>query len=99
MNFDITKLLSLSARTLGAISIACAFLLFFLATILPFSISEFRKDNGIWLFIILVVSIAIWVSYFIKWITDSTKEKIKTHKTWKTYKYVLNNLSDDEKLF
>lgn len=99
MKFDLSKLLEISARTAGAITIACIILLFFPATWLPFDIEKLRTDNGMWIFIILVVSIAIWSSYFLKWIAESIKKKIDKHKIWSTYKYILKNLSNSEKLF
>lgn len=99
MKLDLSKLLEISARTAGAVSVACAILLFFPETLLPFDIADFRNNNGIWIFIVLVVSISILFSYLIKWLINWIKQKIDKHRTWDTYKYILKNLSDGEKAF
>jgi len=99
MKFDLSKLFELSARTSGAVSIACIILLFFPSSLLSFNIVDFRKDNGIWVFVVFVVAVSIWLSYLITWLSKIVMKKIKTKKTWDNYKYILKNLSKSEKLF
>ena len=99
MSVDIAKLLGISARVAGAITIACVFLLFFPASILPFDIIEHRVTYGFWLFIFLVVSFAICISHIIRWFIDKVRNKIETRKMWDSYRYILENLSRDEKDF
>ncbi len=99
MKLDLSKIFELSARTSGAITVACIILLFFPASILPFDISDFRSSNGIWIFVIFVVAITIWFSYLMKWLAQFIKDKVETMKLWDSYKCILENLSDGEKLF
>lgn len=99
MKLDLSKLLEISARTAGAISISCAILLFFPQELLPFDVVGFRVTNGIWIFIVFVVSISMWVSYLFKWIIEVIKREIELHNRWKTYKYILEHLSNEEKIF
>lgn len=99
MKVDLSKLLEISARTAGAVSVACVALLFFPEKLLPFDITDFRDSNGIWIFIVLVVSISILFSYLIKGFINWIMKKIDKHKTWASYRYILQNLSDGEKVF
>ena len=99
MKFDLSKLLEISARTAFAVACACALLLFFPSNWLPFDITELRDKYGLWMFVILVVSISIMFSYLLKWVCAVLKNKYEIHKTWSNYRAVFECLSDKEKLF
>ena len=99
MNFDIGKVLDTSARASFAICFASIFLLFFPATFLPFDIIAFREKYGIWFFIIFAISASLLISYIMKYIIGFTKRKWNKINTWRTYKYILKNLSDVEKVY
>jgi len=99
MKFDLSKVLEVSARPAGAIFIASALILFFPASLLPFDFVDFRANYGLWIFIVLVVSFAILVSYLMTWIGSSIKSKYDTYLVWKTYRQILSKLSNKEKSF
>ena len=63
MSMDINKILAVSARVAFALLVACLILIFFPATWLPFDISSFREEYGIWLFFVMVLSVSILFSY------------------------------------
>ena len=97
MNIDIPKIFNISCRVSFAICVACAGILFFPAKWLPFDMTAFRQENGLWIFIIFIFSVAVMLSYFVQTLSKKISATIDKHKTWSTYKYVLKNLSDDEK--
>lgn len=99
MKFDLSKLLEKSARTAFAVACACALLLFSPVNWLPFGISALRDKYGLWMFVILLVSISIMFSYLLKWVFTALKNKYKIHKIWSNYKAVFECFSDTEKLF
>lgn len=99
MNIDIGKVWNISARVAFAICIACLLFLFTPAAILPFDITEYRNIYGIWIFLSLVLSGALIVSYVMKWSFDFLKKKIKIYNTKKAQKYILSTLSNEEKAF
>lgn len=99
MKFDLSNILNISARICGAVLIVCIFLLFFPVNWLPFAITLFREQYGLWIFIVLVISAALLLSYIIKWIIDKLKKTFEKKQMWATYKYILKNLSDAEKEF
>lgn len=99
MKFDLSNILNVSARICGAIFIACVFLLFFPAGWLPFAMAPFREQYGLWIFIALVISSALWLSYIIQWVINKLKKTFEKKQMWATYKYILKNLSDAEKEF
>lgn len=99
MKIDIGKLLNVSARIAFAISIACIFLLFFPERLLPFDITKLRKEYGLWIFVPMVVSVALLLSYIGEWLLKKFKSYISKRQTWNTYKYILKHLSNDEKKY
>ena len=99
MKVDLSNLLNISARVSFAVVLACAFILFFPAQYLPFQINSFREQNGLWIFFIMAVSIAICLSYMLKWGVNRITDFIDKRELWCTYKSVLKNLSVDEKRF
>lgn len=99
MNIDFSKVLTLSARILVAVCLTCLFLLFFPERMLPFDISSFRQENGLWIFVVFISSASLLVSYLGKWLLEFAKDKITTRKLWVTYKAILRNLSNQEKMF
>ena len=99
MNLDIGKVLDVSARVSFAVCFACMFLLFFPAILLPFDITVFREKYGIWIFIVFAVSASLLISHIVKHIAALAKRKLDQISTWRTYKYILKNLSDEEKVY
>ncbi len=102
MEFNITslpKLLDISARISGAIAVACILILFFPMSWLPFEIEEFRAQYGLWIFLVMAVTISLCVSYVVKWIGERIKEKFEKLKMRKAYKRILEKLSPSEKMF
>ncbi|MCI8471816.1 MAG: hypothetical protein HFE65_01770 [Clostridiales bacterium] len=99
MKIDIVKLLKVSARIAFAISIACIFLLFFPERLLPFDIIKLREEYGLWIFVLMVVSVALLLSYIGEWLLKKFRSYINKHKTWGTYKYILKHLSNAEKKY
>lgn len=99
MKFDLLKFFELSARTAFAVLVACILLLFFPAQHLPFDIGWLRKEHGIWIFVLMVISISVISSYILKWICDFIKKKYEIYKTWSLYKSIISGLSDKEKIF
>ena len=99
LNFEFNKFLEISARVALAILIACILLLFFPSSVLPFDIVSFRASYGIWIFVVLVISASLFLSYVGKWIVGFIKKKLEKRRTWETYKYILKNLSNDEKIY
>lgn len=99
MNLDIDKVLSISARMAFAIFVACFVLLFLPAAYLPFEITGFREQYGIWFFVALALSGSVMLSYLLKWTYERIKKWHKNRKMWSSYKDILKNLSDDEKRF
>ena len=99
MNIELNKVFEVSARVAFALCVATVVLLFFPAGILPFDILSFREKYGFWAFLVLAFSVAILLSYLVKWIIGWIKKKIESRKMWKNYKYVFSLLSDEEKLF
>ena len=99
MSVDINKILTVSARIAFALLVSCLILIFFPAAWLPFDISSFREEYGIWLFFVMVLSVSILFSYIAKWCVVWVKKLIDRRKLWNGYKYILENLSDDEKLY
>lgn len=99
MNVDISKILSMSARIAFAMLVSCLVLVFFPEAWLPFDITDFRAKYGIWLFLVLALCIGILFSYAAKWCICGVKKLIEKRKTWDNYKYILENLSDDERIY
>ena len=99
MSVDINKILSVSARIAFALLASCLILVFFPEAWLPFDISLFREEYGIWLFLVMALSIGILFSYMAKWFVSWGKSLIDRRKTWNGYKYILENLSDDERSY
>ena len=99
MNLDIGKVLDISARMAFAIFVACLVLLFFPAVYLPFEITDFRAQYGLWFFVALALSGATMLSYLLKWVYESIKKWRKNRDLWSSYKYILKNLSDDERRY
>jgi len=97
MKLDISKILNISARISGAISVSCLLILFFPSAWLPFDIDVFREQHGLWIFVIMVIAISLSLSYVVKWIIKIIIEKVEIHKTRKSYRDVLENLSPKEK--
>lgn len=97
MKIDIGKLLKVSARIAFAIFIACIFLLFFPERLLPFHITKLREEYGLWIFVIMVISVSLLLSYIGEWLFKKFKSYVNKHKTWSTYKYILKHLSNAEK--
>ena len=98
-NIDMSKILEISSRIALAVCLACGIIIFFPADYLPFDITEFRTKNGIWIFCVFSLAIAIILSHIIKLIMDFIKDKINDKNIWKANRYVLKNLSDEEKLY
>ena len=99
MNLDIGKVLDVSARVSFAVCSACVLLLFFPAILLPFDIAVFREKYGIWIFIVFAVSASLLISHIVKYIVGLAKRQLDKIGTWRTYKYILQNLSDEEKVY
>ena len=99
MNLDIGKVLDVSARVSFAVCSACVLLLFFPAILLPFDITVFREKYGIWIFIVFAVSASLLISHIVKYIVGLAKRQLDKIGTWRTYKYILQNLSDEEKVY
>ncbi|MBQ4428103.1 MAG: superinfection exclusion B family protein [Oscillospiraceae bacterium] len=99
MNIDLGKILDISARVALALFVACLLLLCIPASILPFDITGFREQYGIWLFIALAVSIGLLISYAVKWIIAMIKAFVDKRKMWHAYRYVMSRLSNDEKKY
>ena len=99
MNLDISKVLDISARMAFAIFVTCFVLLFFPAAYLPFEITGFRAQYGLWFFVALALSGSVMLSYLLKWTYERIKKWHKNREVWSSYKYILKSLSDDEKRF
>ena len=96
---EFSKLLEVSARIAGAITVASAIILFFPSSWLPFDISEVRYEYGIIIFIIFVLAFAIWISYFVKWVTKIIIKQHEKKQNLKLREKILENLSNREKEF
>lgn len=99
MKFDFSKVFEVSFRVAFAAFVACIVFLFFPSKWLPFDITPYRVQFGFLLFLAFVISAAILVSYFAKWIVTKIQGYIKNRNTWNSYKYVLSNLSDTERAY
>lgn len=99
MKIDLGTVAKISARVAFAILISCLFFLFFPSDYLPFDIVGYREKFGIWVFIALVISLSLLISYIVKWIAELIKKELNRRKTWSNYKYVLKNLSNEEKSY
>ena len=78
LKLDISKLLNISTRVSWAMTIACVFILFFPSDCLPFQIDTFRERYGLWIFIVIAVSISLYFSHIAKWIWKTiNKSEIK----------------------
>ena len=91
MSVDINKILAVSARVAFALLVSCLILIFFPAAWLPFDISSFREEYGIWLFFVMVLSVSILFSYIAKWCVVWVRKLIDRRKLWNKYYYDSNH--------
>ena len=99
MSFDFSKVFQVSVRVAFAAFVACIVFLFFPAAWLPFDIAIYREKYGFWLFLAFVISAALLLSYFAKWLIKIIQKYVENKKLWSGYKYVLKNLSDEERKY
>lgn len=99
MNLDFNKVFNISCRVSFAICIACVGILFFPSKWLPFDVTAFRQENGLWIFFVFIFSVAVMFSYLGQTLCKKVSVIMDKRKTWSTYKYILKNLSDDEKTY
>ena len=99
MSFDFSKIFEASVRVAFAAFVACLIFLFFPAAWLPFDIAIYREKFGFWLFLAFAISTALLLSYFAKWLAKKIQKFVQNRKLWSGYKYVLKNLSDEEREF
>ena len=99
MSLDLSKVFDVSVRVAFAAFIACLFFLFFPASWLPFDIVVYREKFGFWIFLALIISAALLLSYLAKWLISKIQKYVESRKLWSGYKYVLENLSDDERKY
>lgn len=99
MSLDLSKVFDVSVRVAFAAFIACLFFLFFPAAWLPFDIVVYREKFGFWVFLALIISAALLLSYLAKWLISKIQKYVEYRKLWSGYKYVLENLSDDERKY
>ena len=99
MSLDLSKVFDVSVRVAFAAFIACLFFLFFPATWLPFDIVGYREKFGFWVFLTLTISAALLLSYLAKWLISKIRKYVENRKLWSGYKYILKNLSDDERIY
>lgn len=103
------KLLDFSMKCFGLLKkplnttlpfgITCYLLLYLPETWIPFDINTFRKQYGIWLFLMLVFSIAIIFSFVTQRLFRVLKEKYKIYRIHCGYKEIIDCLSEEEKRF